>query len=58
MREHVVPAASNFLYVERALVERLPKKSWLWEAPGFPKCIIGSSEARWLKGQLTAKLAP
>jgi hypothetical protein len=44
--------------VESNLVERFPKKSWPWAAPWWPGWTIGSSEFRWVKSHLTAKLAP
>ena len=34
--------------VDVELVERLPKKSWLWDIPAMPGCTMGSSRAVWL----------
>src|ERR1041384_6183662 len=41
---------SSDCWVVRALVERLPKKSCEWEAPGRFGRTIGSSGSRWLIG--------
>ena len=42
--------------VEKASVDVLPKKSWLWDAPGLAGWTMGSSGAEWLYRQTLTKL--